>query len=143
MRVAPVGMMFRHHHALLWEQAERSALPTHVHPLGVEGAQVLALAVGLASATDQLDREEFCAALSARCTSLEFSGPLARAGRLSDLQDLGLFGNGIEATASVVTAIAAFGLTPESFEQTVGNAILLGGDTDTIAAMAGAISGTT
>jgi poly(ADP-ribose) glycohydrolase ARH3 len=54
---------------------------------------------------------------------------------------LALFGNGVEATSSVVTAIACFGLTPDSFEETIGNAILLGGDTDTIAAMAGAISG--
>lgn len=40
-----------------------------------------------------------------------------------------------------MTAIASFGLTPDSYEQTIGNAILLGGDSDTIAAMAGAISG--
>jgi poly(ADP-ribose) glycohydrolase ARH3 len=33
------------------------------------------------------------------------------------------------------------GLTPDSYSETVGNAILLGGDTDAIAAMAGAISG--
>jgi poly(ADP-ribose) glycohydrolase ARH3 len=52
-----------------------------------------------------------------------------------------LFGNGIEAQSSVVTAIACFGLTPDSFEQTIANAVLLGGDTDTIAAMAGAVSG--
>jgi poly(ADP-ribose) glycohydrolase ARH3 len=32
-------------------------------------------------------------------------------------------------------------LTPDSYEQAIGNAILLGGDTDTIAAMAGAICG--
>jgi poly(ADP-ribose) glycohydrolase ARH3 len=32
-------------------------------------------------------------------------------------------------------------LTPESYTQTIGHAILLGGDTDTIAAMAGAVSG--
>jgi poly(ADP-ribose) glycohydrolase ARH3 len=41
----------------------------------------------------------------------------------------------------VPTAIASFALTPESFEATVSNVIFLGGDTDTLAAMAGALSG--
>jgi poly(ADP-ribose) glycohydrolase ARH3 len=141
MRVAPVGLMFRHSTDLLWEQARLSALPTHVHPQGIEGAQVLALAVGLASSALQMDRDEFFAALSNRCTFEEFSSPLRRARRIESSRDLGLFGNGIEATSSVVTAIACFGLTPDSYEQTIGNAILLGGDADTIAAMAGAISG--
>lgn len=141
MRVAPVGLLFRNAPEMLWEQARLSALPTHVHPLGIEGAQVLALAVGLASRTFDLNREEFFGQLSERCTSLEFTGPLRRAARIENPADLGLFGNGIEATSSVVTAIACFGLTPSSYEQTIGNAILLGGDTDTIAAMAGAVSG--
>ena len=39
-----------------------------------------------------------------------------------------------------MTAITCFALWPDSYEQTIGHAILLGGDTDTIAAMAGAIS---
>lgn len=141
MRVAPVGLMFRHQEALLWEQAKLSALPTHVHPLGVEGAQLLALAVGLASMSVEFRRDVFLDALAARCTSWEYSGPLRRSARLINPKDLGLMGNGIEATSSVVTAIASFALTPESYEQTIGNVILLGGDTDTIAAMAGAVSG--
>jgi poly(ADP-ribose) glycohydrolase ARH3 len=141
MRVAPVGLMFRHDHAALWEQAKLSALPTHVHPLGIEGAQLLALAVGLASTIEEFVRDDFFAVLAERCTSLEFSGPLRRAAKLTDVRDLGRFGNGIEATASVVTAIASFGLTPNSYGETIGNVILLGGDTDTMAAMAGAVSG--
>jgi poly(ADP-ribose) glycohydrolase ARH3 len=141
MRVAPVGLMFHHDDQLLWEQARLSALPTHIHPLGIEGAQVLALAAGLAARIDSFDRQAYFKTLSAACQLTEYSGPLERAARVADPRDLALFGNGIEASSSVVTAIASFGLTPESYEQTVGNAILLGGDTDTIAAMAGAISG--
>src|SRR5437763_3742568 len=49
MRVAPVGLLFRDDRAALWEQARLSALPTHVHPLGIEGAKLLALAVALCS----------------------------------------------------------------------------------------------
>lgn len=141
MRVAPVGLLFRNDHDAVWEQARLSALPTHVHSLGIEGAQIVALAVAMASSVDQLDRDAFFENLVSRCASVEYSGPLDRARRLEHIRNLGLFGNGIEATASAVTAIAAFGLTPDSYEEMVGNAILLGGDTDTIAAMAGAISG--
>lgn len=141
MRVAPVGLMFRHDHPSLWDQARLSALPTHVHPLGVEGAQLLALAVATASNMTALNRDEFCGSLADACASIEYSGPLRRVPHVKSPKDLALFGSGIEATSSVVTAIASFSFTPNSYERTIGNAILLGGDTDTIAAMAGAISG--
>jgi poly(ADP-ribose) glycohydrolase ARH3 len=47
----------------------------------------------------------------------------------------------VVALDSVVTAIACFAFSPDSYPQTVADAVFLGGDTDTIAAMAGAISG--
>lgn len=141
MRVAPVGLMFAHDATLVWDQARQSALPTHVHPLGIEGAQVLATAVALASTGFELDREAYFGTIAEKCSSAEYSGPLTRAARITDASDLVLFGNGIDATSSVVTAIACFGLTPNSYSETIANAILLGGDTDTIAAMAGAVSG--
>lgn len=141
MRIAPVGLMCRDDHDLLWEQARLSSLPTHTHPLGIEGAQVLALAVAIASNLQQFDRTEFLETIAARCSSFQYSGPLRRAANIENPRDLGLFGNGIEAASSVVTAVASFALTPDSYESAVANAILLGGDTDTIAAMAGAISG--
>ena len=50
-------------------------------------------------------------------------------------------GNGIEAFNSVPTAIYSFLTQPDSFTQAVLYAISLGGDTDTIGAMTGAISG--
>jgi poly(ADP-ribose) glycohydrolase ARH3 len=50
-------------------------------------------------------------------------------------------GNGIEAFNSVPTAIYSFLAHPDSFAQAILHAISLGGDTDTIAAMTGAISG--
>jgi ADP-ribosylglycohydrolase len=53
----------------------------------------------------------------------------------------GSLGNGIQELDSVPTALASFALTPNSYIETVGNVILLGGDTDTLAAMAGALSG--
>jgi poly(ADP-ribose) glycohydrolase ARH3 len=141
MRVAPVGLLFRDDHRRLWEQARLSALPTHRHPLGIEGAQLLALAVALCSRMERFDRVGFFAALLAACESAEYRAKLEAAERVQAPADLAGLGNRIEALHSAPTAIASFALTPESFEATVGHVILLGGDTDTLAAMAGALSG--
>jgi len=141
MRVAPVGLLFRDDLRRLWEQARLSALPTHVHPLGIEGAQLLALAVALCSAMEHFDRPGYFAELLSTCTSAEYRAHLEAAARVQAPEELATLGNRIEALHSVPTAIASFALTPESFEATIGNVILLGGDTDTLAAMAGALSG--
>jgi poly(ADP-ribose) glycohydrolase ARH3 len=141
MRVAPVGLFFRDDRARLMEQARLSALPTHVHPLGIEGARLLALAVALCTQAERFDRDDFLAEILAACESAEYWAKLQAALGVKAPEALAALGNGIQALESVPTAIACLALTPESYEATVSNAIFLGGDTDTIAAMAGALSG--
>jgi poly(ADP-ribose) glycohydrolase ARH3 len=141
MRVAPVGLLFRKNHEQLWEQARLSCLPTHRHPLGIEGAQLLALAVALCSGMQHFDRAAFFDLLLRACASEEYRSKLGEAARLQSPDGLTGLGNRIEALHSVPTAIASFALTPESYEATISNVIFLGGDTDTLAAMAGALSG--
>jgi poly(ADP-ribose) glycohydrolase ARH3 len=141
MRVAPVGLFFRDDLDAAWAQARASALPTHMHPLGIEGAQLLAVAAALASHGGERDREELFAQLRSRCQFPEFEAKLEMASRVETVDDLATLGNGIEAVESVPTAIACFALTPDSYASVVGNAISLGGDTDTIAAMGGALAG--
>jgi poly(ADP-ribose) glycohydrolase ARH3 len=139
MRVAPVGLFFHADHARLWEQARLQSLPTHRHPLGIEGAQLLALAVALA--LGPFNREAFFGRLIAACTTPEFRPKMEQASRVRSVDDLAALGNAITAIESVPTAIASFALTPDSYTQAIGNVILLGGDTDTLAAMAGAVAG--
>jgi poly(ADP-ribose) glycohydrolase ARH3 len=141
MRVAPVGLVFRGDRGRLWEEARLSALPTHRHPLGVEGAQLLALAVAHCCEAERLHPAAFFAELAAACDSEEYRAKLAEAPQVRSPADLAALGNRIEALHSVPTALASFALTPESYEETVANVIFLGGDTDTLAAMAGAVSG--
>lgn len=141
MRVAPVGLLFRDDRRLLWEQARLSALPTHLHPLGIEGAQLLALAVAHCSRTDRFDREAFFGELLESCASAEYRAKIEAAAKIRSVAELAALGNRIEALHSVPTAIASLALTPESFEDTICDVIFLGGDTDTLAAMAGALSG--
>jgi poly(ADP-ribose) glycohydrolase ARH3 len=80
--------------------------------------------------------------LVSACESAEYRGKLDEASRVQAPEQLAGLGNRIEALHSVPTAIASFALSPESFEETIGNVIFLGGDTDTLAAMAGTLSGT-
>jgi len=63
---------------------------------------------------------------------------LSEKDKLKVVRDLG---NGIQAQNSVPTAIYSFLCNPQSFEEPMLYAISLGGDTDTISAMTGAISG--
>jgi len=141
MRVAPIGLLFRDDHQQLMQQAQLSSLPTHIHPLGIEGAQLLALAVSLSSMMESFDRVSYFDKLIQACVSEDYRNKLKEASCTQSIKDLSRLGNGIEALQSVPTAIASFALTPESFEETICNVIFLGGDTDTLAAMAGAVSG--
>ena len=132
MRVAPIGLVFRDDRQRLWDQARLSALPTHLHPLGIEGAQLLALAVALCSRMGKFDRAGFFAELLGACASEEYRAKIEAAAGVQAPEDLAGLGNRIEALHSVPTAIASFALSPESFEATVSNVIFLGGDTDTL-----------
>lgn len=141
MRVAPIGLLFRDDPARLWEQARIASLPTHLHSFGIEGAQLIARAVAWASHAERFDRDDFFSHLQAACTTSEFRAKLDLAEIVNTPAELAQLGNGIEALESAPTAIASFALTPDSYADTIANVIFLGGDTDTMAAMAGAISG--
>jgi len=111
-----------------------------VAPVGIF-AQLIAISVAEASKTDAFDRGPFFSKLLHHCRSPEFRTKMLLASSITKSDDLPQLGNGIEALESVATAITCFALNPGSYVDTIANAIFLGGDTDTIAAMAGAISG--
>src|SRR5262249_27238619 len=100
MRVAPVGLLCRDDRRGLWEQARLSALPTHLHPLGIEGAQLQALAVGLASHLQRFERSTFFAELLAACESVPYRAKLEAAPRVRAPEELAALGNQIEALHS-------------------------------------------
>jgi poly(ADP-ribose) glycohydrolase ARH3 len=87
------------------------------------------------------DRRHFFTELLSRCTTDEFRGQLGKAAVVEGPEQAATLGNGVEALFSVPTALACFALGSNDYVATVGNAILLGGDTDTIGAMAGALCG--
>jgi poly(ADP-ribose) glycohydrolase ARH3 len=141
MRVAPVGLLFAGDTDAVWRQAAASAIPTHTHPVGIEGAQVLALAVSLVVRSATFDRATFFLTLLSRAATEEFRWHLGVAAKLRPGDPVSGLGSTLHAHRSVVTAIACFASAPGDFESAVGLAIGLGDDTDTLAAMTGALVG--
>jgi poly(ADP-ribose) glycohydrolase ARH3 len=148
MRVAPVGLLYSDDPERLREIAHKSSSITHSHEFGKEGAALQAYAVALAlnTASDEdISREAFLSKLQNFIQNQLYKKKVAQMRELLGEQDkarvVTMLGNGIEAPRSVPTAIYCFLRQPQSYKDTVIYAISLGGDTDTIAAMAGAISG--
>jgi len=127
MRVSPVGMAFQTEKEVL-EEAARTAAVTHDHPEGIKGAQATALAVWLARTTQ--DKELIRKEISDR-----FGYDLGR--RLDDIRPLYSFD--VSSQGTVPEALISF-LESESWEDAVRNAVSLGGDSDTLACIAGAVA---
>ncbi|MEA2051321.1 MAG: ADP-ribosylglycohydrolase family protein [Euryarchaeota archaeon] len=142
MRIAPVGLFYFDTSDMLWEIAYKSSNITHSHELGKAGAALQALAVALAM---RGQKEDMLLKLKEVVKTDMYKG---KVGKLKALLDDGAtekrviseLGNGVEAFESVPTAIYSF-LRSDNFKDSVVYAISLGGDTDTIGAMTGAISG--
>ncbi len=141
MRVAPIGLLYSQSPVELREAAYASSRITHSHPWAMEGAALEAYAVALALKESEHFLDELLEFTTAEIykrkleecrvllTKKEFKEEIIRK-----------LGNGIEAFNSVPTAIYSF-LTHTNFESALVYAVSLGGDTDTIGAMCGAIAG--
>ena len=150
MRVAPVGVLYHQDPTEVYRAAVLQARVTHAHPLGQQGAalQALAVAQALRASAHTFSPEQFLEDLEATlpASAETFRRALMMAGELLDRwEDRGLvvrkLGNRSAAHRSVPTAIFAFLTHWTSFEEALVYAVSLGGDTDTLAAMTGAIAG--
>lgn len=151
MRIAPVGCLYFHDLEQVINVAFESSLITHAHPLGKEGAALQASAVALALKSDpekQLDPEPFLAALREQLSAdSPFQEKLQSISELikkeePDVEEVAEeLGNDSRALCSAPPAIYSFLRYSDDFEEALVFAVGLGGDTDTIAAMAGAIAG--
>jgi poly(ADP-ribose) glycohydrolase ARH3 len=147
MRVAPLACITTNLERLV-EDARSSARPTHLHPLGQDGAVVQAIAVWSALHSDPrapLDGNVLLDRITAHVGAPEYREKLVRVGELASTatpeRAAVEIGNGTAAAASVPTAVLAFLRHPDSFVDAVTFATRVSGDTDTIAAMTGAIAG--
>ncbi len=151
MRIAPVGVFYFDDPEELRSIAYKSSQITHTHPLGKEGAALQVYAIALAVNADpssSLNSDTFLKQLNAfnkeetvYTPKLRKIQALLSEKSVDKTKVISELGNSVLAYESVPTAIYSFLANSDSFEEAVVYAVGLGGDTDTIGAMAGAISG--
>lgn len=127
MRVGPVGLAFETEDEVL-AHARATAEITHNHPEGIKGAQATALAVFLARTGT--DKE----GIRSRVADM-FGYDMDRT--VDGIRPSYSFD--VSCQGTVPEAIIAF-LESESYEDAVRNAVSLGGDSDTLACITGAIA---
>jgi ADP-ribosylglycohydrolase len=146
MRVAPVGLALGGDRAWMLEVARASSLPTHGHPAAVEGCAATALAVALSveglhpeAVLDEVERE-----CRGRSPDLDLAFDRLRAMQ-SLPPDVALteskLGEGWVAEEALVSALYCVRRTPDDFAATLRTAVNTDGDSDSIACIAGALSG--
>ena len=156
MRAGPVGLLFHDDLAALPGAAHDQGRITHADPRCSAGAVAIAGAVALAlkgeaaepgqlaawaapydaSVAGEIERLDHWLALTPEAAAPE----IARAGLQPGFSDIW---DGISpfVTSSVLWSLYAFLRSPDDYWETTCTAIAVGGDVDTTAAMAGAISG--
>jgi len=127
MRASPVGFAFNSMEEVL-KEAKKSAQVTHNHPEGIKGAQATAMAVFLARSGKS--KEE----IRQKIGEL-FAYDLNRT--LNEIRPSYYFD--VSCQGSVPEALIAF-LESEGLEDAIRKGISLGGDSDTIACIAGGIA---
>jgi ADP-ribosylglycohydrolase len=127
MRISPVGFAFNNLEFVLIN-AKKSAKVTHNHPEGVKGAQAVASAIFMAkSGSSKNEIKEFIES--------KFYYKLDKS--LDEIRSFYSFDESCQ--GSVPQAITAF-LESDGFEDSIRKAISIGGDSDTIASIAGGIA---
>lgn len=158
MRAGPLGLLFSDRRAICRAAREQSRI-THLDPRCAAGAVTVACAVAIAGRREAIDRVGFVAEIAA-CAEVDDISVAAAIRGLADwvalapaaaarhLHESGLDPahprwQGISAfvTPSILWSLYAFLRSPDDYWETICTAIGVGGDTDTMAAIAGAISG--
>lgn len=127
MRVSPIAYIYDTEEKVL-EQSKKSAECTHNHAEGIRGAQAIALAIYLAR--NNYSKQEIKGVLKNK-----FKYNLDRETKNFKRK----YQFDVSCQGSVPEAIICF-LESNDFEDAIRRAIALGGDSDTLAAMAGSIA---
>lgn len=156
MRIAPVALFHTYHPQKLKTAVTQVSVITHAHPLGIEGAQLIAHIIHetLQAKSKQQSAIAIAKAGLDICQSDRFIHQMRQViqwlERLKDERNISIspqdvrqvLGNGMAATTSCATAIyGGLAFKDRPFLELIEFVRQIGGDTDTIAAMAGAIWG--
>jgi len=160
MRAGPVGLMFFDHAESLVRAAHDQSIITHKDIRCSVGSAAIAGAVALALVSRPFSRPEFVREISRVVATIDPSAEIAFSSLINwiDLEPIdaaqALVGSGYAfgdwnnwqgltpfVTGTVLWSLYSFLHSPESYLETIATAVGIGGDVDTTAAMAGAISG--
>ncbi|MCY3812849.1 MAG: ADP-ribosylglycohydrolase family protein [Gammaproteobacteria bacterium] len=156
MRIAPVGLWNCDRPDRLADDVATASVVTHRHPVAIDAAMAVATAVAHAVTASVIETPVFLDAVAASVQNPGFAGHIQRLGdwlrsaeqtALEAIADTGQRrgdrGFGIPALAepTVLAALYAFLRSPGDYVATIDCALRIGGDVDTIAAIAGALSG--
>ncbi len=144
MRAAPIGLAWPDDDGQISEVGIASSVITHGHPCALAGAVGMAALVSMALA--DADVEEMYDRVFALTDeiSVEFTDRLStvpEALKLPTAEAWELLGEGWVAEEAVAGALYSFWRTPDDYAATVLHAANTDGDSDSLACMAGAISG--
>lgn len=124
MRVSPVGLYFDNEFGDVLNEAQKTAEITHDHPEGIKGAQVTAMCVWMM-------RKGYTKADMKSYVESEY-GALPKFKPFSNPFD--------ETCMNAVPVSVSCVLNSTCFEEAIRNAIIVGGDSDTIGAIVGGIA---
>ena len=162
MRAAPIGLFFYDNPEILIQSAHDQGRITHRDPRSSAGAVAVSGAVAVALQEKPIRPDRFLATLgewtgrvspvfAAELAKLSEWLPLPPEEAAEVIADAGFDAEYIDddewkgisgyVVSSVLWSLYSFLRTPEDYWETICTAISAGGDTDTTAAMAGAISG--
>lgn len=146
MRAPILAMCFPSNTQALLDSATKSAEITHAHPLGIEGAKLIATATQ--AAFQGLSIKETLAELLHQSESEVYKDKIIFCSDAVKQPDIKLkeikrkLGNGIAAPQSCLTAIYfSLKFRDQTFDSMLSQIFALGGDVDTISSMACAIWG--
>jgi poly(ADP-ribose) glycohydrolase ARH3 len=145
MRAAPVSAFFKLDEVgELSEQVRKCSFLTHTHPYGIAGAILQAHVVLLA--LNNIPPEKWLGMLFSSDIESAFKITLEKVVRCLERQATASesareIGNGADALEAVPAAIYSVMRNKGAFSDAVLFAVSMGGDTDTIGAMAGALAG--
>ncbi len=148
MRIAPLGVFFRNS-VDLRDYAARSAMITHTHPVGVDGAAVMAWAIAQLAKMDPKGKfpfADFCTGIVRFAKTKEMRLKLVQvieliAGKATPEEASETLGLSQAVQESLPFSLFSFLKHQNSFEDCIYCAVLQGGDEDTLGSMAGALCG--
>ncbi len=156
MRAMPVGLYHGQDLQALFADAVVSCWATHTHPVAVAATFVMAYAAAYLSLCDPgcFDAAAFLHALTAAAGEVEHAMPLPPGTKSLEsalkripaflhapLEGISVLGSSVHAAESVAAAVLCFLSAPDDFMGAVRTAVCGGGDTDSVASMAGGMCG--